>query len=68
MGSALKGDTGPSALTPAPREDHIHGSALAEGCGVLSLPLDHDRYGGYLSKCAPWGRFGLKLHGDIVCK
>lgn len=37
MGSALKGDTGPSALAPAPREDHIHGSALAEGCGALSL-------------------------------
>lgn len=38
VGSALKGDTGPSALAPAPREDHIHGSALAEGCGALSLP------------------------------
>lgn len=60
MGSALKGDTGPSDLAPAHRENHIHGSALAEGCGALSLPLDHDRYGGYLSKCAPWGEVWLE--------
>lgn len=59
MGSAFKVDTEPSALAQAqalaPWEDHIHVSALAEACGALSLPFEHDRYGGYLSKCAPWG-------------